>query len=314
MNKPIPSRLANIALAVGVAAAMGIAVALTVTHSDRRAHSDHSGVGSRVEPADTAALRKPQPAADAAFSVMRLRAGSDMPFEPPPPVINEATATAAPPPDRQIAALPSADANADLAATAPAPALPASPPESDVDSALPRDRASPSHASTKRGHPPTRPAPPRQTAMAEPPAPASGDDEAGPADEPDGVKLAGPAIVTGPLELNIDGKPLELYGIKAPTGDDVCSPGDGFAARDCRDVSRQALAARIGLDGDVTCRILAVGGRSALPATCTDSKGTDLATYLVAHGFALADPNEIVDYSSAETRAKSTRAGLWTYR
>jgi endonuclease YncB( thermonuclease family) len=308
MNKPIPSHIANIALAVGVAAAMGIAVALTVTHSAHRPRPARSDAVLRGEPADDAMLATPRMQAGTGFSVTRLRAGSDTPFEPPPPPIDETAAASAPPAERQVAALPTSNADA---AAAPAIILPTVPVDRDADIAPSRNR--PSHTSATRDRAPSQPAPAQQTAMAEPPARDSGTDaDAG--DEPDGVKLVGSAIVTGPLELNIDGKPLELYGAKPPSGDDICSPGGDYAARSCLDVSRQALAARIGLDGDVTCRILAVGGRSSLPAVCTDSKGADLATYLVAHGFALADPNEIVDYSAAEARAKSTRAGLWTYR
>jgi endonuclease YncB( thermonuclease family) len=312
MNKPIPSHIANIALAVGVAAAMGIAVALTFTHSDHRTPT-RSDVSRRGEPADDAMRSTPRSTAAAGFSVTRLRAASNEPFEPPPPPIEQTAAATAPPPERQVAALPTADANTDAAAAPPAFVLPATPADRDADIAPRRDRPMPSRTAAKRDRRPSAPAPKQQTAAIETPV-RDNDTDAGAGDEPEGVKLAGPAIVTGPLELNIDGKPLELYGVKPPTGDDTCSPGGDYAARSCLDVSRQALAARIGLDGDVTCRILAFGGRSALPAVCTDSKGADLATYLVAHGFALADPNEIVDYSAAEARAKSARAGLWTYR
>jgi endonuclease YncB( thermonuclease family) len=291
MTKPIPSHLANIALAAGVAAAMGIAIALTLTHAKHHPPVTRSDIGQRAYPADAASVSAPRVKAETGFSVTRLRAGVDTPFEPPPPPLEEAATASAPPAERQVAALP-ATADADVLTSAPALVLPNSRPD-----VAPRREPPPRHRV--------------QTATREPVPPAA----PGEADDNDeGVKLAGPAIVTGPLELNIDGKPLELYGVKPPTGEDVCSPGDGYAARDCRDVSRQALAARIGLDGDVTCRILAVGGRSSLPAVCTDGKGGDLATYLVAHGFALADPNEIVDYSGAEARAKNARSGLWTYR
>ncbi len=138
---------------------------------------------------------------------------------------------------------------------------------------------------------------------------------AAPESEQVGVKLAGPAIVTGALELNIAGKPLRLFGVKPPASGDMCAPTADYAARACPDVSRQALAARIGPEGEVSCRILATGGRQALPAVCKDSTGADLASYLVAHGFALAEPNDMmIDYSAAETQAKNAHTGLWSYR
>jgi endonuclease YncB( thermonuclease family) len=136
-----------------------------------------------------------------------------------------------------------------------------------------------------------------------PPAPAAG-----------GRRLDGRAIVTAALELNVDGKPLRLAGVKVPAAGDMCTPGAAYAARACPDVSRQALAALVGPKGPVSCRIIAVGGAAALPAVCTDRKGDDLGSYLVAHGFALADGNDMVDYSAAEDQAKAAHSGLWHYR
>jgi len=129
-----------------------------------------------------------------------------------------------------------------------------------------------------------------------------------------GPAISGPAIVTSALELNVDGRPLKLYGLKSPAATDMCAPNPDHAARFCPDVSRDVLATLLGPDNRVICRVLAVGARAALPAVCTDDKGSDLGTYLVARGFALADGDDTVDYSGAEKQARNDRLGLWHYR
>ena len=135
-----------------------------------------------------------------------------------------------------------------------------------------------------------------------------------PPPEARGRPLDGPAIVTAPLELNVDGKPLRLLGVKLPAAGDMCRPGAAYAARSCPDVSRQALVALVGPKGPVSCRVMASGVGAALPAMCNDRKGEDLGAYLVGHGFALADGTDGVDYSAAENQAKSAHTGLWHYR
>jgi endonuclease YncB( thermonuclease family) len=130
---------------------------------------------------------------------------------------------------------------------------------------------------------------------------------------PSGPRLNGRAIVTAALELNVAGKPLRLAGVTLPITTDLCAPNAGYAARSCADVTRQALAARVGPKGEVSCQILG-GGSSAWPAVCQDRAGQDLGAYLIAHGFALADDSDMIDYSAVETQARAARSGLWSYR
>ncbi|MGH6980377.1 MAG: hypothetical protein ACREFC_04145, partial [Stellaceae bacterium] len=230
---------------------------------------------------------------------------SDEPFEPPAPPMAEASRAPNRPAGEQMAALTPPQS---------APSSVAPPPLKTVDVA-PRDihpvprHDAPMHQVTIVGR--------EREERAKPPkhiADAPSDILAAASAKEEGVRLTGIAIVTAPLELNVAGKPLRLFGIKAPAGGDMCAPNPDYVARACPDVSRQALAARIGKDGEVTCHILASGGRDSLPAVCRDRTGADLATYLVSHGFALADPNDMVDYAAAETQAKTARSGLWSYR
>jgi endonuclease YncB( thermonuclease family) len=129
-----------------------------------------------------------------------------------------------------------------------------------------------------------------------------------------GTKLSGRAVVTGTLELNLGGRPLRLFGLKPPDAADMCDPGPNFAARACTDVSRFTLATHLEKDARVTCHLLAVDGRSMLPAVCSDENGTDLGSYLVAHGLALAESNDMVDYTVVQNQAHLAGLGLWHYR
>jgi endonuclease YncB( thermonuclease family) len=312
MRRATSNVVVNLALAVGIVAAVAIAVAFTMSwHDSRPASPGKKSVYLRLPP-----FQEPAPAASA--EALRPTATLE-PFEPPAPPTVEVIATATPrrPAREQVAALNPAEAVPPLAA----------PPLETVELGDRAVRAVPSRDKPMRkvtivnrqpGTAPAEHAAPKPQGEASPsprhqqaalyPTPAQADKEK------EGVRFTGLAIVTAGLEMNVAGKPLRLFGVKLPAKTDICAPSPDYAARACPDVSRQALAVRVGTDGEVSCRILATGGRETLPALCTDSSGTDLATYLVEHGFALADPNDMVDYSAAETQAKNARSGLWSYR
>jgi endonuclease YncB( thermonuclease family) len=325
MKEAVPSAVANVALAVGVTLAVAIAIGFTLVH---RQHTASSPV---ILPAPAPAYRvvhltlppPPEP------TVSGLRASDTLePFDPPPPPIAETEPMPGPSAGSQLASLSPTEPAATTAA-ASAPPVPMAP--ADALSALRTvaldthdihripDRDPPMRSVTivnrgdrplPAGHAPATPAKPSRMAMRDTAAVGASN----PVEAQGGANLDGQAIVTAAIELNVDGKPLTLYGVKPPAASDMCAPNAAHAARSCPDVSRQALAAEVGAKGDVSCRILAVGGRSALPAVCTDRKGQDLGTWLVTHGFALSDANNMVDYSDAETKARSDHNGLWNYR
>ena len=64
----------------------------------------------------------------------------------------------------------------------------------------------------------------------------------------------------------------------------------------------------------VSCRVPPGQRRAVAAALCIDAAGVDLAGFLVAQGFALADPAQSYDYVGAETVARSQKRGLWRYR
>jgi endonuclease YncB( thermonuclease family) len=123
----------------------------------------------------------------------------------------------------------------------------------------------------------------------------------------------GPAKLAGGLSLTVGDRAIELFGVKAPHSGDRCA-GTTQPIGNCGDVARGALAARLKGNAAISCRV-PPGQRRAVPAAlCTDAAGVDLAGFLVAQGFALADPAQSYDYVSAETVARSQKRGLWRYR
>ena len=125
--------------------------------------------------------------------------------------------------------------------------------------------------------------------------------------------IKGPAKLAAGLSLTVGDRAIELFGVKAPHSGDRCA-GTTQPPGNCGDVARGALAARLKTNAAVSCRV-PPGQRRAVPAAlCVDAAGVDLAGFLVAQGFALADPAQSYDYVGAETVARSQKRGLWRYR
>lgn len=128
------------------------------------------------------------------------------------------------------------------------------------------------------------------------------------------IIIAGAAHPDGGVTLSVRGRVVPLYGVRAPKPGDRCAVAPGPSPRACADVARHALAIRLSINANVSCRIPPGrrGGGSA--AVCLDSTGVDLAGFLVSSGFVLADPAQGSDYVGAESIARSFRRGLWRYR
>lgn len=128
------------------------------------------------------------------------------------------------------------------------------------------------------------------------------------------VLISGAARVDNSVSLSVRGRIVPLFGVRAPAGGDRCAAAPGPSPRACGDVARDALASRLRPNTTVSCRVPPGqrGGRGA--AVCLDSTGVDLAGFLVAAGFALADPAQSYDYVGAEGVARTFRRGLWRYR
>jgi endonuclease YncB( thermonuclease family) len=125
--------------------------------------------------------------------------------------------------------------------------------------------------------------------------------------------IKGPAKLAAGLSLTVGDRAIELFGVKLPRSGDRCA-GTTQPSGNCGELARGALAARLKANAAVSCRV-PPGQRRAVPAAlCIDANGVDLAGFLVAQGFALADPAQSYDYVGAETVARSLKRGLWRYR
>lgn len=125
--------------------------------------------------------------------------------------------------------------------------------------------------------------------------------------------IKGPATLAAGLSLRVGDRSIELFGVKLPHSGDRCA-GTTPSSGNCGELARGALAARLKANAAVSCRV-PPGQRRAVPAAlCVDASGVDLAGFLVAQGFALADPAQSYDYVGAETAARSQKRGLWRYR
>ena len=131
---------------------------------------------------------------------------------------------------------------------------------------------------------------------------------------PSPLLISGKARVAESLSLSLRGRALRLFGVRLAPGGDRCAAEVTGAPSPCDEVARQALATRLRIDNDVSCRV--PPGQRALPpgAVCQDASGLDLGGFLVAQGLALADPAQSYEYVGAETAARAARRGLWNYR
>ncbi|CAO4179959.1 thermonuclease family protein [Methylorubrum extorquens] len=122
---------------------------------------------------------------------------------------------------------------------------------------------------------------------------------------------AAPRIVSGPAKvidgatLDLGGRRLRLYGMDAPDLDQTCSDGH---ERDysCGRAAAAALTARIGGES-VTCELSGADGT----ALCRRD-GEDLAAWMVANGYAIADRSAPAAYEAQDRRAWGRRVGLWS--
>ena len=131
---------------------------------------------------------------------------------------------------------------------------------------------------------------------------------------PSPLLISGEARVAEGLSLSLRGRALHLFGVRLPPAGERCAAEVTGAPRPCDEVAREALATRLRVNDDVSCRV--PPGQRAVPpaAVCQDASGVDLGGFLVAQGWALADPAQSYEYVGAETAARASRRGLWNYR
>jgi endonuclease YncB( thermonuclease family) len=119
--------------------------------------------------------------------------------------------------------------------------------------------------------------------------------------------VSGPATVIDGATLDLGGRRLRLYGMDAPDLDQTCSDGH---ERDysCGRAAAAALTARIGGES-VTCELREADGSAT--ALCRRD-GEDLAAWMVANGYAIADRSAPAAYEAQDRRAWGRRVGLWS--
>lgn len=118
-----------------------------------------------------------------------------------------------------------------------------------------------------------------------------------------------PAILDGD-SIEIGGQAISLHGIDAPESGQTCL-AEGRAWR-CGFEAEAALAFFVAGNW-VTCIERGRDDSGAVVAVCYAGGigGPDLARWLVAEGWALADPDRGSDYARQEDAARAAGKGLW---
>jgi endonuclease YncB( thermonuclease family) len=132
--------------------------------------------------------------------------------------------------------------------------------------------------------------------------------------QPPAATINGTARLGEGVSLIVRGREVDFFGVRAPKPGDRCTVSDRLAPRACGEVAREVLALRLNISGAVSCRLPPGQGGAGRSAICLDSTGVDLGGFLVAQGFALAEPAQSRDYVGAERVAASLHRGLWRFR
>ena len=123
--------------------------------------------------------------------------------------------------------------------------------------------------------------------------------------------LDGIAVVVEGDRLNVNGRPVRLYGIDAPEIGQTCLSRRG-ESYDCGAVAREVLDRLIGTS-PVQCSIYSVLASDEQVGSCTVN-GRDLAATMVLSGWAFPQRSLSSRYEILEGRAQSARAGFWAGR
>lgn len=122
--------------------------------------------------------------------------------------------------------------------------------------------------------------------------------------------VTGVARVRHAAAVEMNGRLVEFFGIDLPPAGLVCDDGNGNRS-DCAAIARAVLAGLIAGDGVHCVRRVAATGRFL--ATCYNAAGDDLASSLVAGGWAMNAAGEgRGPYAIAEDDARAANRGLWS--
>ena len=120
--------------------------------------------------------------------------------------------------------------------------------------------------------------------------------------------VGGPTRVVDGDTLIVAGQRVRLQGVDAPERKQSCRrAGQRYQ---CGAAATQALRQQIGR-GAVVCTIHGTDRDGRALGVCQDANGTDLNSWLVAQGWALAYRRYSTTYVPQEDQAKAARAGIW---
>lgn len=115
-----------------------------------------------------------------------------------------------------------------------------------------------------------------------------------------------PTVIDGDT-LEVQGQPIDLYGVDAPEIDQTCAAGG--KTYPCGIVARAALM-DLTAAATVECTVRRRDETGRVIATCL-AGGYDLAEGMAHTGWGLADRTVTERYVPVETRAKEAARGLW---
>ncbi|QKV19311.1 thermonuclease family protein [Oricola thermophila] len=125
----------------------------------------------------------------------------------------------------------------------------------------------------------------------------------------DYVLLSHPEAIDGRSFIDGSGAKYRLHAVIAPRVDQECK-GVGGEPYACGEQSRDALARMI--DGILTCDLVGRDDGEWQSVRCFDFAGRDIASRLIALGWALPDRSVgTLDYVMDELEAEAGRLGLW---
>lgn len=129
------------------------------------------------------------------------------------------------------------------------------------------------------------------------------------------AKFEGHAIVRGDGSLLIKNRVVHLYGIYMPATNRQCRAWISPVRCDERGV----LALDFFVRGFITCFEKVRNEDGSVDAVCYRDRssfdaGTDLAAYLIEHGWALALPNAPFEYQAMERIARNRGVGVWGWQ
>ncbi len=133
-----------------------------------------------------------------------------------------------------------------------------------------------------------------------------------PVAQPSAGNFGGPGRALGGTVVSVGNRNVHLFGIRVAEPRDKCGLGTGDQ-RSCADVARDSLAQRLQRYPTLACRV-PPGQRGDPGVVCTDNSGTDLSSFLVSEGLALADTAQSYEYFGPEGAARANRRGLWRNR